>query len=202
MNRAETLLVNSPPRRWLQRGVETPVLKHLGGVLAGGTALEMGCGAGAGISLILERFGADRVIGIDLDECMIARARRRLAGRGNQVELRIGDAVALPLGDASVDAVFDFGIIHHVPDWRAAVGEVCRVLRPGGRFYFDEVTRRALDRPTYRRLFDHPTEDRFSAAEGVDELERRGLGVGRRYRTAIGGDYVIGVAERLPEPVR
>jgi ubiquinone/menaquinone biosynthesis C-methylase UbiE len=196
MNRAETWLVNSPPRRWLQRGVEVPVLKHLGGVMAGGTALEIGCGSGAGITLIRDRFGAERIIGIDLDERMIARARRRHVGRAD-IELHVGDAAALPFEDASLDAVFDFAIIHHVPEWRDAVREVRRVLRPGGRFYFDEVTRRALDRPTYRRLFDHPTQDRFSASGFVEELERQGLRVGQRYRVAVGGDYVIGVAERV-----
>lgn len=110
----------------------------------------------------------------------------------------MGDATALPLDDGSADAVFDFAIIHHVPDWRSAVSEVHRVLRPGGRCYFDEVTRKALDRPTYRRLFNRPTEDRFTADALVEELERQSLRVGRRYRRAVGGDYVIGVAERSP----
>lgn len=58
MNRIETVLVNSAPRRWLQRAVETPVLLRLGGRMAGGTALELGCGQGAGIELILDKFVA------------------------------------------------------------------------------------------------------------------------------------------------
>ncbi len=197
MNRTETVLVNSPPRRWLQRAVETPVLLRLGGRMAGGTALELGCGQGAGIELILDRFGADRVIGFDLDEAMVARARRRLAGRSD-VDVRVGDAVAIDLPDASVDAVFDFAIIHHVPDWRTAVGEVRRVLRPGGRLYYSEVTKHALDRPTYRMLFDHPDHDRFTAADFVAVLEDHDLRVGDRHRTLIAGDYALGVAERMP----
>lgn len=197
MNRTETVLVNSPPRRWLQRAVETPVLLRLGGRLAGGTALELGCGQGAGIELILDRFGADRVIGFDLDEAMVARARRRLAGRSD-VDVRVGDAVAIDLPDASVDAVFDFAIIHHVPDWQTAVGEIRRVLRPGGRLYYSEVTKHALDRPTYRMLFDHPDHDRFTASDFVAALEDHDLRVGDRHRTLIAGDYALGVAERMP----
>lgn len=197
MNRTETVLVNSPPRRWLQRAVETPVLLRLGGRMAGGTALELGCGQGAGIELILDRFGADRVIGFDLDEAMVARARRRLAGRSD-VDVRVGDAVAIDLPDASVDAVFDFAIIHHVPDWRTAVGEIRRVLRPGGRLYYSEVTKHALDRPTYRMLFDHPDHDRFTASDFVAALEDHDLRVGDRHRTLIAGDYALGVAERMP----
>lgn len=196
MNRVETALVNSPPRRWLQRRVEARILEQLGGRMAGGVALEIGCGAGIGVELILDRFGADRVIGIDLDEGMVARARRRLADRGERVEVRVGDAEETGLAEASVDAVFDFAIVHHVPDWRAAVAEVSRVLRPGGRFYFDEVTRHALERPTYRTLFDHPGHDRFTGREFVSGLEAVGLRVGDRYRTYVGEDYVVGVAER------
>jgi ubiquinone/menaquinone biosynthesis C-methylase UbiE len=196
MNRIETILVNSPPRRWLQRTVEARILQQLGGRMAGGTALEIGCGQGAGIELILDRFGADRVIGIELDEKMVARARRRLADHGERADVRIGDAEATGLPDVSADAVFDFGIVHHIPDWHAAVAEVARVLRPGGRFYFVEVTRHALDRATYRTLFDHPEDDRFSADEFVAGLEAVGLRVADRYRTYVGEDYVAGVAER------
>ena len=39
--------------------------------------------------------------------------------------------------------MFDFGIIHHVPQWRRALAEVARVLKPGGRFYAEEVLRGA-----------------------------------------------------------
>ena len=198
MNKAETVLVNSAPRRWLQRAVETPVLLRLGGRMAGGTALEIGCGRGAGIQLILDRFGADRVIGIDLDDAMVTRARHRLADRP-EVDLRVGDAAAIDLPDASVDAVFDFAIVHHVPDWRAAIGEVRRVLRPGGRLYYSEVTKHALDRPSYRLLFDHPDHDRFTADGFVAALEERGLRVGGRQQTFFHGDYTLGVAERVPE---
>jgi ubiquinone/menaquinone biosynthesis C-methylase UbiE len=79
------------------------------------------------------------------------------------------------------------------------VGEVSRVLRPGGRFCFEEVTRHALDRPTYRRLFDHPAEDRFSAQELVAELERSGIAVGDRVVERFFGDFVIGVGQRTTE---
>ena len=200
MNRIETALVNSPPRRWLQRTIEAGILRQLGGRMAGGTALELGCGRGAGVEVILDRFGADRVIGVDLDPRMITKARRRLAARSGRVELYVGDAEATGLADGSVDAVFDFAIIHHVPDWRAAVAEVARVLRPGGRFYYSEVTKHALDRPTYRLLFDHPEHDRFTAADFVAALEGHGLRIGDRHRSFIRGDYALGVAERAVPP--
>lgn len=200
MNLAESSLINSRARAMLQRHYEARLLLRLGGRLDGGRALEIGCGPGVGIGVILEPFGAEEVVGIDLDPRMVARARRRLADRGGRVQLVEWDGTRLYQEQDSVDAVFEFGVFHHVPDWRAAVAEVARVLRPGGRFYFEEVTRQALQRPIYRRLFDHPEHDRFSGGEFVDELERHGLRVGSRVVERFFGDFVIGVAERVPSP--
>ena len=50
---------------------------------------------------------------------MVARARQRLAPRGEQVRLWVGDVTCIEAEDATYDAVVDFGIIHHIPDWRA-----------------------------------------------------------------------------------
>ncbi|WFE53081.1 class I SAM-dependent methyltransferase [Micromonospora sp. WMMD1155] len=201
MNRIESALINSAPRRWLQRWYETPWLLHLGGPLpAGARTLEIGCGPGYGTQLILDRFGAAHVDALDLDPAMINRARRRLARYGDRVRLHRGDAAdlrtTLGAGDASYDAVFDFAIIHHIPDWRAALVEIARVLRPGGTFYFDEVTAHALARPTYRLLFDHPTHDRFTAGQFTTACHEVGLHVDPRSFTRIRGDYLIGAARR------
>lgn len=203
MNRMETALINSPPRRALQRFYEVRLLIDLGGRTPGATAVEIGCGAGYGTKLIIDRFGAASVDAVDLDPKMILRAQRRLARYGPSVRLAQGSATDLadafsPVGgtDASYDVVFDFGIIHHIPDWQAAVAEVARVLKPGGRFFFDEVTAAALARPSYQLLFDHPTENRFTAGHFLAELSLHGLQVADRWRTRIGSDYVLGVAHR------
>ena len=206
MNRIETAMINSSARRSLQRYYEAPLLARLGGRVAGGRALEIGCGSGEGTRLILDKFGAARVDAVDLDPAMIKRARRRLARYGSdRVRLAVGSATDLRAAvdgqDASYDAVFEFGIIHHVEDWRAVLAEVARVLRPGGRFFFEEVTATALARRSYRALFDHPEEDRFTAGEFLAECGRHGLAVGERWVTRVGGDYLFGVAERhRPEP--
>lgn len=200
MNAIETAMVNSPPRRWLQRLYESRLLLRFGGRLPpGARALEIGCGSGYGSQLVLQRFGAQTIDAVDLDAAMIRRARNRLARYGDRVRLAEGSATdlraALGAGDGAYHAVFDFGIIHHIPDWRAAVAEVARVLAPGGRFYFEEVTAHALARPSYRLLFEHPTEDRFSAEQFLDEVARRGLVV-LGSTTRIQGDYLFGVAAK------
>jgi SAM-dependent methyltransferase len=200
MNRVEVAVVNSPPRGWLQR-YEVRVLRRLGGTVEGGRVLELGCGSGFGTGLILDRFGARAVDALDLDPAMVARARRWLVPFGDRVRVAQGSAtdVRAALGpdggeSGGYDAVFDFAIVHHVPDWRAAIAEVVRVLKPGGRFYFDEVTAAALATRGYRWLFEHLTEDRFTAREFVAEVERHGLRT--RWRACLRGHYLIGVAER------
>lgn len=205
MNQTETVLVNFPPRRWLQRFYEIRVLLRFGGrLLPGARALEIGCGPGYGSQLVLERFGAASVDAVDLDPAMIERAGRRLARFGDRVRLVQGSASDLRASvgaeDSSYDAVFDFAIVHHIPDWRVAIAEVARVLRPGGRFYFEEVTAHALARPIYQRLFDHPSQDRFTAEEFLHELAQHGLVVLGSI-TRISGDYLLGVAAK-PVPAR
>ena len=123
-----------------------------------------------GCALLLERFGADSVDAFDLDPDMVARARRRLADRGDRVHVWVGDAEHIAAPDCSYAAVFDFGILHHVPDWRRALREIQRVLQPGGRFYAEEVLVDFLRNRLVQRLFDHPLHDRFghdALAEGL-----------------------------------
>lgn len=200
MNKMETLLVTSPANRVFQRRVEAPILRRLGGRTPGARALEIGCGSGYGTKLIIDQFGAATVDAVDLDPAMVARSRRLLRRYHDQVRVVQGSAddlrAALDVEDGTYDAVFDFGIIHHVINWRDAVAEVARVLRPGGRFYYVEVTAAALARPSYRRFLDHPIQDRFTAGQFLAELARHGLDPADRWRTYVGSDYLAGVAQR------
>ena len=175
LNRVEKLLMNNPVRAAVQRRVEARRLLDFGGRMRGGTALELGCGRGVGVEIILDMFGADRVDGFDLDPHMIDLANRRLRRRANRVRLWVGDAETIRALDAAYDTVFDFGIIHHVPRWRNALREVVRVLKPGGRFYAEEVLKPFILNPLARRLLDHPLDDRFDHITFVDSIEASGL---------------------------
>lgn len=167
--------MNNPVRSAIQRHVEARRMILLGGAMRGGRALEIGCGRGVGAELILETFGADSVDAFDLDPRMIRLARRRLQKFGSRVRLWVGDAGAISTTDSIYDAVFDFGIIHHVQEWRRSVAEVHRVLRPGGKFYAEEVLRSAIVHPIARSFLEHPQEDRFDAADFRAELENSGF---------------------------
>ena len=161
LNRVEYALMNNPVRAAIQRGFEARRLLRMGGPAHGGAALEVGCGRGVGAELILDRFGAATVDAFDLDPTMVARARNRLYRRGSRARLWVGDATAIPAPDSSYDAVVDFGIIHHVPNWRAALFEIRRVLKPGARFYAEEFLRHFLVHPVTRTFLEHPQQDRF-----------------------------------------
>jgi ubiquinone/menaquinone biosynthesis C-methylase UbiE len=173
LNRLEFLLMNNPVRALLQRRFEAVRLVRMGGRMAGGRALEIGCGRGIGAEIILKGFGASRVDAVDLDPRMILLARRRL--RGRPAKVWVADVTQLGVGDGTYDAVFDFGIIHHVPDWRRALREVWRALKPGGRHYAEEVLRDLISQRLCRALFGHPWEDRFDHEQFATGLRQAGF---------------------------
>jgi ubiquinone/menaquinone biosynthesis C-methylase UbiE len=161
LNRFEYTLMTHPGRAFMQRHFEAPKLLRMGGPLPGGAALEIGCGTGVGTELILSLFRAETVDAFDLDPRMVARASRRLQKYESRVNLWLGDTESIPAADSTYDAVFDFGIIHHVFRWRFALTEIYRVLKPGGRFYGEEVLSRSICHPLVRLIFAHPQHDRF-----------------------------------------
>ena len=199
LNAFEKLLMNNPARALVQRHYESALMERLGGRLDGMRVLEIGCGRGVGTQIIFRRFGAREVHAFDLDPDMVAKASRRLSRYPPEcLRLFVGDAAAIEADDASYDAVVDFGIIHHVPGWRRAVAEVARVLRPGGLFLFEEVTRQALSRWFYRTFLLHPPPANwFSADEFVEELERRGIKARGNTVEWLFGDFVVGAGRRL-----
>jgi len=100
--------------------------------------LEIGCGQGALARLLVGRLNAS-VMATDFDPGQVAVAKERLADLGKRVEFRVVDARELPFDDAQFDAVFSFGVLHHIPrGWRRAVAEVARVLQPNGSFIFTD----------------------------------------------------------------
>lgn len=69
------------------------------------------------------------------------------------------------------------------------------MLRPGGRFFFEEVTSQALNRRAYR-VFEHPIKDRLSKQQFITELETHGLVVGPNVVERLFGDFIFGVGRK------
>ena len=182
LNWVETLVMNNPIRAGLQRRFEGPGLRSLALMpTEGAAALVVGCGRGVDVEIAFELFKASTVTAIDLDERQVERARRRLGSHyGVALELIAGDAAELPFADGRFDLVLDFGIIHHIPEWKKAVAQISRVLKPGGQFLFEEIPRSELDTWLYRFFTDHPREDRFNAPDFQQACSDAGLELGGR----------------------
>jgi arsenite methyltransferase len=108
---------------------------------AGATVVDMGSGAGTDLLLAAFHVGPKgRAIGVDMTEAMRDRARRGATACGlAHVEVREGEATALPIDTESADVVISNGVLNLVPEKRAAVAEIRRVLKPGGRVQIADI---------------------------------------------------------------
>jgi len=168
-NWPEKVWVNSPVRLWVQKR-EMNFFKYLKDLPSSPRCLEIGCGKGAAVPLIKKMYNADRVDAFDIDETMVKLARRRRAGL-----VLVADAQDIPYPDESMDAVFNFGIIHHLEDWERGIREISRVLKKSGSFFFEEIYPPLYANFILKRILVHPRDNRFHGEEFRSALTGSGL---------------------------
>jgi ubiquinone/menaquinone biosynthesis C-methylase UbiE len=138
-----------------------PHLVEAAEVTTGDHVLDVACGTGIVARTAAERTGAaGRVVGLDLNEAMLTVARRVRP----DLDWRQGDAASLPFPDDSFDVVLCQSGLMFVPDAAAAVGEMARVVRPGGRVAAQVWS--SLDRQTAIR----PLADAVARNAGHDAV--------------------------------
>ncbi len=197
VNLFERLLVNNPIRTAMLRETLRWLRSH-SNLCRPARVLEIGCGWGAGIGEILLEFAAEQIHAFDLDIRQVARA---VSGRAQGASVWVGDAAAIATPSAAYDAVFEFTIFHHLPNWPTALAEVRRVLKPGGLFLFEELSREFFyDTPLLgfllRRGTVHPWDSMFDFGQFREGLLTAGL----RPSTIRGGlipGWHVGVAEAV-----
>jgi ubiquinone/menaquinone biosynthesis C-methylase UbiE len=178
LNWAERWAVNNPLRP-VQQGFEIRWLKKRVGLAPDARILEVGCGRGAGSALIKTAFRPALLHAMDLDIAMIERALTYLSPRRREgIAFYVGDVARLPYREGTMDAVFGFGVLHHVPDWRGALAEIVRVLKVGGTYCFEEIYPSLYQNFLTRRILLHPTEDRFHSEDLKQAMRNSGLALG------------------------
>lgn len=165
---------------------------------AGGDVLEVAIGTGRNLPFYPDGV---RLTGIDFGPAMLGIARKRAAELGREVDLREGDAQALTFPHASFDTVVCTLSLCGVPDDRAAIAEMHRVLRPGGKLLLLDhigshhrlirLGQQLLEKLTLRIIGDHQTRRPLPLVEQagfvIQRRERLKAGTMERL-TAIKGD--------------
>ena len=150
-------------------GCGTPLA--FAGLQEGESVLDLGSGGGIDAFLAAKQVGAKgRVIGVDMTPEMLAKARDNASRVGaSNVEFKLGEIEALPVGDRSVDVVVSNCVVNLSPDKTAVFREAFRVLRPGGRLAISDIVASA---PLPKHIADDPAAlaGCMAGAPAMDDL--------------------------------
>jgi len=176
VNAIEFTAMNNPVWWAMQRRlIHQRWAPHRGIIPPHSRALEIGCGSGHGAYAITELFPLEEIYAIDLDERMIARAKKRESAN---MHFEVGDASRMRYRDNTFDGVFDSGVMHHIPDWKNCLLECARVLKFGGVLFMMDFSIETFEHALgkiFKRATVHPYEDMYHEQELIDHVKEVGF---------------------------
>lgn len=107
--------------------------------------LDAGCGSANHTSRIARR--GFRCVGADISDYVLKKAEEKIAAEGLQgkASFSLQNLEAMSFEDGTFDFVHCRGVLMHIPDWERALGELCRVLKPGGKIVLFEGNRKGIE---------------------------------------------------------
>ncbi|MFW9998392.1 MAG: class I SAM-dependent methyltransferase [Candidatus Odinarchaeota archaeon] len=190
MDIKELKLMTSPVKKLMLSVFEFKVFKwflNLSRVnLTEKVILEAGCGSGYALELIYKEYKPKELVAFDLLPGMVNNARNLTSRKRIPVSLFTGSITDTGLPSEKFDGIFIFTVFHHVPEWKKAMKEMNRVLKPGGIMLINEHDRTSVDRIEKYFRVKHPTSSRFEWADFKKNLEAAGFEVIRELQVILG----------------
>ena len=157
-----------------------PLFSLLDSLPSSPKVLEVGCGRGYSLPVIIDYFHPRKIVAFDLDGEELKEAEKlRQEKKMENVEIMELDATSLPFPDGSFDLVLISAVLHHIKEWRKAVSEASRVLAPGGYMVLKEPLKKSFEvkpiNPFYK-WYDSPAS-LFTEQEVRKSLEDNKLSI-------------------------
>ena len=176
----ESAFMNNIVRKWFLRNLEARVfyrllikknlIPNLPRII-----LEIGCGRGDAISIHEEFYKPSSHCTFDVDPILVEYAKAKIKSLNiKKIRITTGDILNIDEPNQKFDAVFGYGVLHHVRNWQRGLKEIARVLKPGGVYCWEEQFEYFNNLFLTKLILSHPkiglTYNRW-----IDELEKNGL---------------------------
>ena len=128
---------------------------------------------------------------------MIAKAKRK--NIDGSISFHVKSATALGFKSNSFDALFDLGVIHHIPNWKDCLKELKRVLKPGGQLIIEDLSIETFSTffgKIMKSTLDHPYDEMHNEDEFVEYLQKIGFKIKVHKRYSLFMKYFIIIAEK------
>ena len=179
---------NDQRRNILQEGVELPLMIRALSVPKYQRILETGTGRGVALPILAEQCNPSELIGLDIDDELLAHAQSRTEEQGVGATLVHADIREMPFPDESFDIVVDFGTCYHITSPEVALREIVRVLSPGGLFIHETPLAQLLAHPT--RTSGHSLP--WDSTPGLIPYRNAGLWASRRKQGPTDDTFAAG----------